>query len=466
VKSIRVDLTARLLAGIGLTVIGVSLGSYLLVRRAVSEDFDASLAGKARAMGALVSFDEGAFEFDLAEQAAQEFMDRPEPEYFEIWLEDGTLVARSPSLKGGHLPRQAGALDAPRLWDQRLADERPGRAVGLLLQGHNDDGKPLAGAGAPRVLIVLARSRAPLDRTLAGVALTFGAGCLLTLLVVVGVVQSSVRRALRPVAQLSERIDAIDAATLGQRVAEDGVPRELAFIAPRLNALLERLQQAFERERRMTSNVAHELRTPLAELRTAAEVAQRWSDDEALRDAALATAHDVSLRMGDLVNALLRLSRVASGQARLARDDVAVAATVAEWWKPVSDAARGRQQALHVEVPPDLVLSTDRDLLGVALGNLLGNAVQYGASGQPIACRAAPGDRGVRLTVANEAEGLQVEDLPHLTEPFWRADRARTGGPHVGLGLSLVEAVAEALGARLSFDLVGTRFQAHLDFPR
>ncbi len=465
-RSLRVELGVRLLAGLGLTVLAVGSASWLLVREAVSRDFDAALAAKAWALGKLVSVDEDGFDLHLGEDSAAEYIGGADAEYMEIREHGGAVVARSPSLGTSELPPQFAGLGEPVFWDLPLADGRPGRAVGLLIEAGSDDGELPAGLdGPPRFVIATARSRERLDDTLSGVALISAAGCVVTLLVIVLMVRSSVRRALAPVKVLSERLDAIDAGTLSRRVPLTGLPEELGFIPPKLNALLERLEQAFERERRMTGNIAHELRTPLAELRTATDIARRWPDDEALRAEAVATGHTVALRMGGLVDALLKLSRIASGHAHPERDEIPVAAAVAQLWSRVAESARQNGQDLQLEIREGLVLRTDRRLLDVAFGNLLGNAVRHGARGQPIRCDASPHDGSLRLTVANGASSLRAEDLPRLTEPFWMKDGARSDATGVGLGLAMVDAVADALGGHLSFELAEGCFQAHLDLP-
>jgi signal transduction histidine kinase len=200
--------------------------------------------------------------------------------------------------------------------------------------------------------------------------------------------------------------------------------------------------------------------------------------------------------MGKLVDTLLRLSRMASGQTRPAEEPVALAPAVSASWRHLEDAARRRGQRFELQVAPGLSVRTDRDLLDVAVGNLLANAVQHGTPGRPVRCRAAPAPGGVRLTVDNAAAGLSREDLAHLAEPFWCGDVARSrsggagsgsgagsssagsssgggsgggnggqGGGGVGLGLALVDTVAAALGARLSFELQEGRLLAHLDLP-
>src|SRR5262249_9793902 len=132
----------------------------------------------------------------------------------------------------------------------------------------------------------------------------------LTLLAAAWLVAWNLERGLSPLARLGAQADAIGSESLATRFPVTGVPAELVPIGHRLNDLLARLDSAFERERRFTAAVTHELRTPIAELRSACDVALRWPEESR---ASLAEAHEVSIQMGRLVEALLELRRGETG---------------------------------------------------------------------------------------------------------------------------------------------------------
>jgi hypothetical protein len=185
--------------------------------------------------------------------------------------------------------------------------------------------------GAP-VQLVLAQDRHELDAALG----SFGRGIVLmeaVLLVLVAViVRLGVGRGLAPISALAAEVDAIDEASLGRRLAVEGQPSELVGIRRKLNELLERLQMAFDRERRFSSGAAHELRTPIAELRALTEVALKWpagSDPERTND--LAEAHAIACRMEDVVGALLAIARNGHAEESAAHEDVEL--------RPLVDAA-------------------------------------------------------------------------------------------------------------------------------
>jgi two-component system sensor histidine kinase QseC len=297
----------------------------------------------------------------------------------------------------------------------------------------------------PTVTLVVARDRAGLDRTLAGI----GAGLLLVGAVVLAaaglMVTTAVRRGLAPLDAVGQQAAAIDASTLQMRFATDAMSAELRPIAERLNDLLARLDEAFQRERRVTADIAHELRTPIAELRTLAEVGVKWPEEASFQDAL-----QIARRMETLVSGLLALARHDAGHQPVAHEPVALRTLVDEAWSPFAERARSRQLDVAIDVTGQW--QTDPTLLRMIVGNLLSNAVEYASERGQI--RVAGSES--RLDISNTTEQLTREDLPHLFERFWRKDAARTHDGHSGLGLTLARAATVALGLELSAEMPDT----------
>jgi two-component system sensor histidine kinase QseC len=214
-----------------------------------------------------------------------------------------------------------------------------------------------------------------------------------------------------------------------------------------LNDLLGRLQRSFERERRFSADLAHELRTPVAELRSLAECALKWpeSRDAATDREVLAVAH----QMERLVAHLLALTRAEEGRSEVVIEDVDVATFVPEVWQRFAAHAAERELAVTLEVAA-LTSRADRVLLRSILGNLFENAVVYAPPGSGITITATASEGRVAIAVANEAPEIGPDDLPKLFDRFWRKEAARTGGEHFGLGLALSRALAEAMGWELT----------------
>ncbi len=230
------------------------------------------------------------------------------------------------------------------------------------------------------------------------------------------------------------------------RCAEDGPVTELNALASAFNVAQARLAGQLEREREFTRSAAHELKTPLAILRTHAE-ALREDIDAGKRGQYLDIVLDESDRMTRLVAQLLELSRFESG-APAAKEPLELDALVREVWEPLGLAVRQRGLRLTLELQP-VRLEGDRERLKQAVGNLASNALRHCAAGGEIrvGLRAEGGE--AVLTVYNDGEQIAGEDLPHLFEAFYRGDKSRSresGG--TGLGLAIARAAAESHGGR------------------
>jgi two-component system sensor histidine kinase QseC len=216
---------------------------------------------------------------------------------------------------------------------------------------------------------------------------------------------------------------------------------------------MDRLQAAFERERRFTANAAHELATPLAELRALADNALRWRNDLEATGRFAADAHEIALQMQRLVEALLGLARCESGRQPVVAERIALSEMLGEIRAGLAPRLAARQLAMTWDTPDGLVLESDRAMCHSIFSNLLDNAVEHTPVGGQIISRLESAPTGFVFTLANTNPGLTPADLPHLFEPLWRKDTARTDRLHSGLGLALAKALAERLGMQIKAGL-------------
>ena len=258
-----------------------------------------------------------------------------------------------------------------------------------------------------------------------------------TVLVVLILSAHLFRKVTGPVEELSR-------ATRKGRCREDGPVRELNALAQAFNAAQDQLEGQLQRERAFTRGAAHELKTPLAVLRTHAE-ALREDIAPQKREQYLDIILEESDRMAHLVGSLLELSRLEAG-AELHRETFNLAALVREVWEPLSLSLEQKHLTLSLELA-DYMVEGDRERLRELADNLASNALRHAAPGGRIRVTLKAEEAGVRLTVQNDGLPIPPEDLPHLFEPFYRGDRSRSresGG--TGLGLAIVRAAAQAHG--------------------
>jgi signal transduction histidine kinase len=241
--------------------------------------------------------------------------------------------------------------------------------------------------------------------------------------------------------------DAVAAGDLSSRVGTTaGGGDAFDRLAVRIDGMLDRIGRLMEELRLVTDSIAHDLRSPLARLRTRAEAAQA-ATDPAQREAALAgliAETDLVMRM---LTVLLEISR--SEAVRRAAlnpfDPTALVEDFADLYAPVVEEA-GLRFLLDVAPAPQVALH--RELLSQALANLIDNAMHHGGEGGEIALSLAVQDDALRITVADRGPGIAPGDRAQAVSRFGRLDRARSQ-PGAGLGLALVDAVARLHGGRL-----------------
>jgi signal transduction histidine kinase len=250
------------------------------------------------------------------------------------------------------------------------------------------------------------------------------------------------------------------------RLPSPGTRDELEDFARSFNGLLDRLHVALERQRQFTGQASHQLRTPLAALIAAIEVARRRPRTVEEHERVLDRLRDDADRLWRVVEALLFLARAdaEAGLPDLERLDLArwAADHVRAW------SGHDRAADLHVEGSDGDPTWTraHRPLLGQALDNLLENACKYSGPGTPIIVRAWSEPDAVALAVEDRGCGIPTGEVPRIFEPFYRSESARRlGHPGVGLGLAIARRIAETHGGTIAVQSEpgrGSRFTVRL----
>lgn len=242
--------------------------------------------------------------------------------------------------------------------------------------------------------------------------------------------------------RVTEPVEELSQAVRNGSCREDGPVTELNTLATAFNNAQAQLAGQLERERAFTRAAAHELKTPLAILRTHAEALREDIAPEK-REQYLDVVLDESDRMAGLVGRLLELSRLESG-ATLNRETVDLSALVREVWAPLALQLEQKDITLSMELE-EIQVEGDRVRLKEAMENLASNALRHCTQGGQIQVRLERHESQANLSVYNDGPAVLAEDLPHLFEPFYRGDKSHnrdSGG--TGLGLAIVRAAVLA----------------------
>ena len=274
------------------------------------------------------------------------------------------------------------------------------------------------------------------------------------------------RRMLAPIDGMIREAANINSQTLKKRLPEPEPDDELRRLAVTVNTMLERVENAFEQQSRFSADASHELRTPLAVIRGYVDLLQRWgkSDERVLQEGLDAVSRQTKY-MQKLVDTLLLLSRGDSGQWEMSKKLFDVKALLQELIREQASLDLSHRYELCTN--DSVMLLGDRQMIRQMLLALLDNSRKYTPEGGAITVGAECLGDEIQVCVADTGIGIAPEQLEHIFERFYRADRARSRKDgSAGLGLSIVAAIAELHGASVSAKSVpGNGTSILLSFP-
>ncbi len=482
-SSLRLRLAVWYAALLALILAATSLLSYSFHSASHYEDVDRALVGTAvHALGQLKGLDRHAGAHTIELPPVDEFAS---PDiYVRLYDSDGRLLTQSPNAgrqpesdpravaatpknrdDGGYLPWPMNPL--VNLGHPRLAEEGGFATVG----GERGQPRtrlyslPMVADGETWGYLEAGASLEPVDHSLARLRLLLLAtsvGGLLAALLGGWAIAGS---ALRPVAAMAGTARAIALSRgFSRRLPRLGRRDELGQLADTFNEMLASLDEAYRTQQRFVADASHELRAPLTSIQGNLELLERAPHlGESERAETMAYLRQEAKRMGRLVSDLLVLARADAGQS-LKVEPVELDRLLVEVFQEARLLARGRKMALR-ELD-QVRVEGDRDRLKQLLVILVDNALKYTPEGGEIGLTLQKGAGAVAVAVSDTGIGIDPEDLPHIFERFYRADKARSrdqGG--TGLGLSIAQWIAERHGGQLTVQSApgrGSVFTLHL----
>lgn len=451
-NSIRRQLTIQLLSGFALLWIGAGTAVYLSVRSGLIKSVDAKMAEDSRIMRFVnrdsddsIGGPRGRGRSGSRGLSARHpaFYDTNGGSFYQIWTGLGESVRRSPSLGTNDLPFPV--ADAAKFGTGTLTDGKRVRTMRQTsISGSRGRGKKGKSDNPNDSLVyVIAQDLEPIDeilvKVLGGILVVGAVGAMATVLLVGG----SLVRGLRPLDELGQQSESLDISAEQAAFDASGAPLELQPVYARLNDLIRRIQHSFERERRFSSDLAHEMRTPIAELKMMNEIALKYDDQagEKTHQESL----DIAKNLEAMVTNLLALARWENGEIELKEEAIDLEPFVTDCWTPFAQTARQRCMSTNFEFDGSPQVKSDPAMLRHVIGNLLANASEYCPENGTVSLRVDEH----RFELSNPAPQLTAEDVEKMCDRYWRGDSARSGTNHAGLGLSLVKSCSQALGIEL-----------------
>jgi heavy metal sensor kinase len=271
------------------------------------------------------------------------------------------------------------------------------------------------------------------------------------------------RRALKPVDEITSVAKSISVQNLSERLAVPQTGDELQRMSEAWNELLDRLEGAVERIKQFTADASHELRTPIALIRTTAELALRRPRPAAEYQHALLEIQREAERMTELAESLLVLARSDAKVQKIELAPVDLNEIVEEVCRQTEPIAKSRGVILARDtVPNRAVVRADAAAMNRLLLALADNALKHTSEGDRVTISTRQAEGGILLSVRDTGEGIPQADLPHVFERFFRVDAARGHDSGAGLGLAIAQSIAAAHGTTIAVESVagaGSEFQ-------
>lgn len=462
-RSFRLRLALRIGTAFTAALLVAALAVHLALKRILFEALDRSLSSVASVQAGAIAEspadDMNLHEWTLTAAEAEAIRDIN-------WLVEVWDAGAEPRLRTSHLRRDL-PLDT--------AAFRRAQAGELIYRTQRWDDAQLRVLYYPidRIdprhaghVLEVATSLAPVNETIRRIDLVLGALALLAVAGAAGGGWLLAGQALRPVVRITQQAEGIEAGSLDRRITAHARTAEFQGLVSVLNRMLNRLEAAFESQRRFIADASHELRSPIAAARGHLEVARRRERSRGEYEEAIDTALSEVKRLQSLAQDLLTLARRDAGVLRPQMRRTELSALIRQVAQEHETAARAKQIDIRVRAPAELWTFADPALLGRVVRNLVENAIRYTPSGREVVVGAGTDGGRAWLEVADTGPGIAAEALPHVFERFYRGDPARDRSGGAGLGLAIAQAIAHAHGTTITARNLaegGAAFRLELD---
>ncbi|MHC4660476.1 MAG: sensor histidine kinase [Planctomycetota bacterium] len=467
-RSLRAKLILGTSIGIAIILCAFVIVIPYVVKHVMIKQFDSALLDKATLLASMVEIEDGGIDLQFDEFDMREFDAKKNPGYLQLWSAGGKTIYSSPSLAETGLKKFSGTMKrSPDFHWIKTPDGRNGRAVTLFFHPSIEVQSGNRTEDPATFIILLARGTSSIEHTVGRIALLLvfiGVAVILLSCVMLWIM---IKKNLSPLNRMAGEIEKLDEQNLSSRISDEYRLKELEPVKDRLNELLTRLEEAFQRERTFSADVAHELRTPLAGLRSILDVTLSKERDSAEYREALTDNLQIAEQMQELIEKLLTLARLEAGQTEAKIDDVDIAEIINGILKEMDESIKTRKLGIHIEHKIESPVQSDRFLVTLVIRNILDNAVSYANEGGKITIETSSGDGGAIIKVANTGCRIAQEDAEKVFERFWQGDEARSKtGIHCGLGLSTVKKAVDILKGNVSAQSsAGGEFRIEISLP-
>lgn len=451
VSSIKRNLVNSISILFGVIIFAVYLSIDLSLDGWVEQQFDRALVNKANYLKSLVKVSGDTLAFDDTMMASQQ--DDGDTHYYQLWFKDKT-IKRSQTLVGYpnvDLLKLSLPLNTSQLLDVQLPNGEEGRAsISYFLP----ESEQLLSEHEHPAYLTLYQSGDSFENMLILVDILLIVSFFVSIFVMRYIAIRIVDKGLKPLEYLNEEIKKID---LGQKQTME-IPEppqrveEIEPIREELNAFIKANQVFLQNEKRLTGDIAHELKTPIAEIMSLSEVYIRYPNDARISETYKQDMLKIAHRMKKIVDNLLLLQRTSSSLIQIEKEEVDINDLIQDIVNELAFKFDSIESRVHIELTDDMILA-DHFSMHTMLVNLLDNALFYSPEGSIVQIMLKEQGEDLQLTISNEVVvALSTEDREHILDPMYQADQSRTSNDRYGLGLSIVNNLCRLNGYELSID--------------
>ncbi len=466
-NSIKKQLSRYLAISVSLLLISILLATDISVDTWISKEFDKSMVNKSHFLISLVDEDIEAVDFDFADEFMPEFSGKNDPEYFQLWHEN-KVFERSKTLdlfEVNTLPEVAVSLNESKINNIILPDGRSGRMITIKFMPQVDsDIREEFGISVAEfekrqqpMTLAYALSNEDLEQTLWFVDIIFVLSSLIAVFAVRFIVYKVVESGLKPLEKLNSEIKTINLTSETGTISTEGLPEELLPIASSINHFLNENKILYAREKRVTSDIAHELKTPIAELISLSEIALKFPQDKQISETFTEDVLSISERLKRIVNSILLLQKsTKTGELKVN------SMNIEELVHLILLRENKMNRDVEVVTSPDVSdIVTNEFAVDTILTNLISNALHYSPSNSKVSiliCKSNDLTQTI-VTITNTSVYQYSEhELSQFFEPLWQKDQSRTSSQRFGLGLAIVKSYCDSINVDIAITFTPDNF--------
>ena len=472
-RSIRAKIVLLFVLIFGFTLSIFAGALYFLYARQSAQNFDLNLSNDALEIAGLVKGDEFLEQRILSGLMAQPLIENfGAGKYVEVISIDGSVVIESANLKDSLLPV------APEVFALALSQHQVFQTLGgQISQKIGATGHlrmvtyPVTDNGVPQYLVQVASSTSPLDEGLLELRLILFIAVPLTILAAAFGGFYTAKKAFDPIDRIIRTAQSISAKHLDTRLDIGKVDDEITRLSKTLNEMFDRIEEAFKLQKQFTADASHELKTPLTILLGEIEVALKNPRTTEDYQNILTSAVEEIKRITNIVDDLLTIARLESGQLRFQKSPIRVDELLLDAISKTSGYASQHAVNINYEVlnksryeSEEVFVEGDRDKLLSVFINLLDNAVKYSKRDSTIKVVQTIKEKFAWLEIIDRGIGIPSENLPYVFDRFYRVDKSRSAGEDQsenpirrrgsGLGLSISKFLVEAHGGTITLESI------------